>query len=119
MTTQTPRWVFFVGAAVLFCLLLAAAFGLGRCSAPEPPTPVVVDGVDAGPGEAEIAARLDAAVQAEEARLEELERKYAEEIRDFSAADRREYEETRARGRDALAAWLKERSRRLLERSAE
>lgn len=98
----------------LFVLTVLFAFLAGRCSAPEPiPVDPVLD-VDAGPGEAEIAARLDAAVHAEDERLAELEREHADEVEALTDADRREYEETRSRGRSALASWFKDRSRRLL-----
>lgn len=100
-----------VGAALLVVVL---AFSLGRCSSPEPEPILVVTSVDAGPGELVIAERLDASVQSEAVRLHELEREHADEVRSFEEAEREEYAEVRARGRDALAIWFKERSRALL-----
>lgn len=107
-------WKVTLAIACAFLVVVAVAFGAGRCSAPDPVDPVIVPDVDAGPGEAEIAARLDAAVQAEDERLAAIEREHAAEVAALGDAERREYEETRARGRSALAAWFKDRTRRLI-----
>lgn len=108
-------WRVILMISVSFLLIVVVSFVFGRCSAPDPIPPLTPEpGVDAGPGESEIAARLDAAVRAEDDRLEELERETALEVSELAEADRAEYEARRARGRDALAEWLKERSRRLL-----
>jgi hypothetical protein len=101
--------------AVAFVVVVAIAFGLGRCSAPEPVDPVLVGDVDAGPGDRAIAERLDGAVRAEDDRIAALEREHAEEVEAFEAADRAAYEAERARGRDALARWFKDRTQQLLK----
>jgi hypothetical protein len=73
-----------------------------------------VTGIDAGPGDHAIAARLDADVQAEEARIRELEVEHQREIAAMGAQEQADYQAARARGRDALAIWFKERTARLL-----
>lgn len=112
--SRIETWKVSLGIACAFLVVVAVAFGLGRCSAPDPVEPVIVPEVDAGPGEAAIAARLDAAVQREDERLAALEREHAAEVDALADAERREYEARRAQGRTALAAWFKERTRRLL-----
>lgn len=111
-TDDRFRWILLT-ATFAILLILSISFLVGRCSTPE--LIILPDGVDAGPGEAEIAARLDAAVVAEDERLEALEEEHAAEVLAIAEADRAEYEETRARGRNALAMWFKERTRRIID----
>jgi hypothetical protein len=108
-------WRVILLISTTFLLVVAVAFLAGRCSSPDVVPPIVPEpDVDAGPGEREIADRLDAAVQAEVERLERLEVEHAAEVAALTEAERAEYEATRARGRGALASWFKERSRALL-----
>lgn len=83
----------------------------GGCQPAGPPAPVV--GIDAGPGEDEIAARLDAALVAGSLRIEEIEEKFEDDMAAFDANQREEYE--RLRGGDdldAAARYLSEWNRR-------
>lgn len=83
-------------------LLVAVVFFLaGRGCTPPTFEPIVL-GIDAGPGEAEVNARLDAALVAGAARIEEIEVKFEEDMAAFDAAQRAEYE--RLRGGDDLEA---------------
>jgi hypothetical protein len=109
-----PRGWVYVAIAVAIVVVVSMAFGLGRCSAPESLDPVLTPDVDAGPGEAELAARLDAAVRAEDERLAHLEEEHAAEVAAFTETDRAEYEERR-RDRRALAIWFKDRTLRILD----
>jgi hypothetical protein len=104
-----------VAIVVCFVLVVAAAFGIGRCTAPTPPAPIVVEDPDAGAADEAFASGLDASVQTERARLEALEREHADEVAALRDAERAEYEARRAQGRDSLARWFKERTRALLQ----
>lgn len=91
-----------VGCALV---LLAVAFLWGRGCAPSP-QPVEPLGIDAGPGEAVIAGTLDAATQAAQARLAELDREHAASIATFNEAQRRKYEDVQAQGPEAVVSWM-------------
>lgn len=111
----TPAASWMIGVALLVGALLAGV-ALDRCACGSKETDVIVPAdVDAGPGELAIAARLDASVQAEEARIRQLEADHAKQIAAFDEQERTEYAAQKARGRAALAAWLSERNRRLLD----
>lgn len=102
-----------LGAAAIIFIVLAFAFG--RCSAPDPaPHVIVVEDIDAGPGELTIASRLDAAIQSEDARLRALEEARRAELLAFNDHDLLEYAEVKRSGREQLAEWLAARTRRLL-----
>lgn len=107
-------WKVGLGIVVAFLLVVVLAFGLGRCTAPEPVEIDPSEDVDGGAALARYDERMDAAVRAEDERLEAVEREHAAEVAAFTEAERRAYEETRGRGRMALAAWFKDRSRSLL-----
>lgn len=99
-------------AAIIFTVL---AFAFGRCSAPDPaPHVIVMEDIDAGPAELVIEARLDAAIQSEDARLRALEEARRAELLAFNEHDLLEYAEVKRAGREQLAAWLSARTRRLL-----
>jgi hypothetical protein len=115
MTDESNARALMAGAVVAFVAIVLISFFFGRCSAPDPTPLFVNDGIDAGPGEISIGAELDAAIQTEVERLRALEREHADELETFTEAERREYEATRARGRDALALWFKRRFRALLD----
>lgn len=113
MTVSRTQALLIGGA---FLILLVSVFAGGRsCSGgcrPSDPDPIVV-GVDAGPGEDEISARLDAALVAGRARIEEIEEKFEDDMDAFDARQREEYE--RLRGGDdldAAARYLSEWNRR-------
>ncbi len=110
---KDPRLV--IGLAVGFVLLVLVAFVAGRCTSPTPPPTIVVEGIDAGPGDQAAAAELDADVRAEDERLARLERQHEADVAAMTEADRAEYEQTRTQGRDALARWFKDRTLRLLD----
>lgn len=92
-----------LGVAALLLVIVAFVGGRGfTCSGCDPePRPIVL-GIDAGPGEAEINARLDGALVAGEAHIEQIEEKFEEDMAAFDAAQREEYE--RLRGGDDLEA---------------
>lgn len=100
-----------ISAAVLI-LAVVITFYIGRGCAPDP---VIVEpvGIDAGPGEAVIAARLDAAVQHADAQLAQLERDHAAEIARFDETQREKYEAIRAGGVDAADRYIREFTLRL------
>lgn len=109
------RFIAAIAAASIIFAVLAFAFAFGRCSAPDPaPHIIVMEDIDAGPGELVIEARLDAAIQSEDARLRALEEARRAELLAFNEHDLLEYAEMKRAGRERLAAWLAERSRRLL-----
>jgi len=114
--TKPQRAALLAGAAIAMLLL---GVGLDRCGAgcgSCGSTDVIVpEGVDAGPGETEIAARLDASVQAEEQRIRELEAAHAKQIAAFDEQEAADYAAQKTKGRAALAAWLAARNRRLLD----
>jgi len=70
-------------------------------------------GIDAGTGEAEIAARLDGALQAGEAELRRIDEEHAADIASFEDRQREKYEEVREQGPEALADWFSDFNRRL------
>lgn len=104
-----------LGVAALL-LAIAMFYGGTRCAGPTVVVdPGVVIGIDAGPGEDEISARLDAALVEGRARIEEIEEKFEDDMAAFDSRQREEYE--RLRGGDdldAAARYLSEwnRSRR-------
>jgi hypothetical protein len=91
-----------LGVAALV-LAIAMFYGGTRCAGPT----IIVDtgvvvGIDAGPGEDEINARLDAALVDGRTRIEEIEEKFEEDMAAFDEHQREEYE--RLRGGDDLDA---------------
>jgi len=101
-----------IGVALVLLIVAAFAGGKGCSGCTHEPDPIVL-GIDAGPGEAEINARLDGALQAGEAHIVMIEEKFEEDMAAFDAAQRAEYE--RLRGGDdleATARMLSEWSRR-------
>lgn len=114
-TKRHWRTVALVAAVVLFGV---AFFVAGKsCTAcepdPVPVGPVVVGGIDSGPGEERIARALDAAAQQAAADLERIEREQREAIERFNAKQRAEYEAVKRRGPTAVADWLTQFNRRL------
>lgn len=94
-----------VGVAIM-------AFVLGRGCTPHPPTPAPPDGIDVGPGEAVIAAQLDASVQAGQAHIAQIEAKFDDDMAAFDAQQRAEYEHVRAGSLEDAAQYLSDWSRR-------
>jgi hypothetical protein len=105
-----------LGVAALLVAIVAFVGGRGfNCGCTHEPAPIVL-GIDAGPGEDEINARLDAALVAGAVRIEEVERKFTDDLAAFDANQAVEYE--RLRGGDDLEAaalylsrWSRERRR--------
>lgn len=91
-----------LGALALVGVLVIGFMGGRGCGHGTPVGPDPVQGIDAGPGETEIAARLDAAVQADQARMDAIENKFDDDIAAFDAQQRADYE--RLRGGDDLEA---------------
>lgn len=114
MTSQTQARLL-EGIALVCAVGLGLIFGvLARdCACSKPWAPISA-GIDAGPGDRAIAGELDASLQREDQHIRELEAQHAQAIAALSEQEQREYEAVRARGRDALARWLKERTARLL-----
>jgi hypothetical protein len=107
-----PQAVVLLACFVLTAVLMFAAGT--RCNRdPGPPIPIPTD-IDAGPGEAEIAARLDGAVQVQAAALAEAERRYQDDIAAFDASQREKYEQLQQQDLDTvvefLARWHQERA---------
>lgn len=107
-------WQSITIVVVTFVCVVSLSFVVGRCSAPTPVGTIETSDPDAGFAEALYNDRMDAAVHAEDERLAELVRTHATEIEHLAEADRVEFETNRARGREALAVWFKNRSRALL-----
>lgn len=103
------------GAVVLALLVLSFAGGRGcsGCSGCESDPEPIVTGIDAGPGEDEIGARLDAALVEGTIRIEAIEEKFEDDMAAFDARQRAEYERLRE-GDDleAAARYLSEWNRR-------
>lgn len=114
MKLSTSQIVLLSVAGVLLLLVLVFASFRG-CDGGEPVI-LISQGIDAGPGEAEISARLDAEVQAGRARIEQIEEKFEDDMAAFDAQQRREYEQLRG-GDDLEAAarflsdWARTRQR--------
>ena len=96
--------IFLVVAFVLFAVCMFAAGT--RCSSGPPPV-IVPGGVDAGPGEQQIADRVDAAIQRERAEIERIEREYEADIAAFNAAQREKYEELQQQDLDTVVEYLR------------
>lgn len=97
-------------------LLVIVAFVAGRGCTPGPIVDPLPIGIDAGPGEDEINARLDGAIQGERARFEAIEQKFEEDVAAFDAQQREEYERVSRADLDEaarmLSQWNQERRRR-------
>lgn len=103
-------------SAILVAVIAAAlafAFFIGRCTTPPSPHPVDDLGIDAGPGERAIAARLDAAAQRAEEELAEIEREHAADIAAFDDAQRAKYDALRHEGPEAVSDFLADFNRRV------
>lgn len=115
MTITRTQAILFGIAAVLILVIGIVA---GRGCAPRPePTTAPVTGIDAGPGEQAIDQRLDAAVQLDEARMQQVEHKFDSDLAAFDDTQRAEYD--RLRGGDSLdeaaeylSQWNRERRSR-------
>lgn len=101
-----------VGGLAVLLLAVVLAFYAGRGCTPSP-EPLPPSGIDAGPGESEIAARLDAAVHHAAEELARIEREHAEEIAAFDDAQREKYETVREGGPEAVDAFIRDFNRRL------
>jgi len=100
--TITRTQAILLGVVALILLVVGGVIG-SRCVGPGPgPQPDIVTGIDAGPGERLIDERLDGAIQAHQAHIEQIEEKFEEDLAAFDARQREEYE--RLRGGDDLEA---------------
>lgn len=90
-----------LGVLVVAVLVIGVVLGRG-CWHPPAPTTTVVTGIDAGPGEEVIAGTLDGAVQAGQVHIEQIERKFDDDMAAFDEQQRAEYD--RLRGGDDLDA---------------
>lgn len=98
MTLSRNQLILF-GVALALALITFLVGGVRGCGCTNEPPPVVL-GIDAGPGELEIEARLDAALVAGTVRIEAIEEKFEEDMAAFDERQREEYE--RLRGGDDL-----------------
>lgn len=101
-----------LGVAALFVAITFFVAGRNCSETVVVTTPEVV-GVDAGPGDEEIAERLDASLRMSEERIGEIEDKFEEDIAAFDEAQRAEYDRLR-HGDDleAAAVYLSDWNRR-------
>ncbi len=100
MTVSRQQLIYVVlGVAALMLVVFLFARG---CTSNGHVTFLTDGGIDAGPGEAVIAARLDGEVRAGEARIEMIEHKFDRDLDAFDTQQRDEYE--RLRGGDDLDA---------------
>lgn len=96
----------YIALAVALALVAVVAFVAGRsCDGDIVP---VIDpgGIDAGPGEREIADRLDGALRQIDEQLANIERKHQEDLEAFNEEQRREYERVREMSPEDVARWL-------------
>lgn len=94
---------------VIVLLILLIGFSAGRACAPRQVPVDLPGGIDAGPGDEAIAARLDASLREGDRRLAQIERKFEEDIARFDAQQRDEYERLRAdAGIDQVAEFLRD-----------
>lgn len=101
---------------VAFTLVAVAMFAAGTKCSPSPAPVVVPGGIDAGPGEAILDARLDASIAEQRQQIEEITRQYEEDIAAFDESQRRKFEQLQERSLDDvvdfLARWHEQRNRR-------
>lgn len=90
MTSRERNAAILIG--VILLLVSIVAFVAGRSCASPAPAPLHPEGIDAGPGEQEIAARLDASLREAEERLAQIERKFDEDIAAFDRQQQEEYD---------------------------
>lgn len=108
------RRAFWLGAAIVLVAFFLVLFsGSCRdCQGPEPQPQPVLD-IDASAGEAQIAARLADASQQTQAQIDQIRRDNAAQIRNFTDAQRAEFEAVAAKGPEATEAWFNEFNRQL------
>lgn len=94
--------------------IVALVFMAGRGCSPHPspvgPTPII-EGIDAGPGEQQIAARLDASIQEQEARMQEIEHKFDDDMAQFDDQQRAQYQQLRDSSLEDAASFLSQWAR--------
>jgi len=93
--------------------VIAIVFFTGRgCSRGTPVGPdPIIQGIDAGPGEQQIAAQEDAAVQAQEAHMQEIEHKFDSDMAQFDEQQRAQYQQLRDSSLEDAASFLSEWAR--------
>lgn len=102
-----------LGVVALLIVIVAFTGGRGfTCESCTPEPGAIVLGIDAGPGEDEINAQLDGALQAGEAHIVMIEEKFEEDMAAFDARQREEYERLRGGDLDEAARYLSEWNRR-------
>lgn len=111
MNAPNPR-AMLIATAVGLVALLGIVLLVRDCQRPDPTVVVISNGIDAGPGEAAIAARLDAEIQEAEQRMVRIEQKFDADLAAFDAQQRAQYRQLRE-GEDleAAARFLTEWSR--------
>ncbi len=114
--TLSRQQLIYIVLGIVVLVLVVFLFARG-CTSGGHVTFLTEGGIDAGPGEAVIAARLDGEVRAGEARIEMIEHKFDRDLDAFDAQQRADYE--RLRGGDDLDAaarmlsdWNRERRAR-------
>jgi len=105
-----------IGCAVLLAVVLAFSLGRGcgscSCGSCGRPFPKPV-GIDAGPGEAEIAAQLAASERQAQAEIAKINAARDREIAAFTVAQESEYRAVAAQGPEALSVWFSDFNRSL------
>lgn len=110
--TVSRNQAIILGVLALALLIIGGVLGRGCSHPPVIPPTTVVTGIDAGPGEEVIAGALDAAVQAGQVHIEQIEQKFDGDIAAFNEQQRQEYQALRGGGDlEATAAYLSEWSR--------
>jgi len=97
-----------------FALAMVAfiAFVAGRGCAPTPTPDPSPQGIDAGPGEIQIASDLDASIQQGNEQLAAIEHKFEGDIAAFDEAQQAEYDRIRDGGLEATTQYLLDWNRR-------
>lgn len=108
--TRTQLMLAIIALVGVVALVFMAGRGCSPYVTPVGPEPII-QGIDAGPGEQQIAARLDASVQEQEARMHEIEHKFDTDMAQFDDQQRAQYQQLRDSSLEDAAAFLSQWAR--------
>ena len=111
VVTVSRTQLIFLAIAVIGILVIGFAAGRGCAPSPVVIPATIVQGIDAGPGEARIDQQLDAAVQMQEAQMQQIEHKFDQDIATFDDQQRQQYQQLRGSSLEDAAAFLSQWSR--------